>query len=86
MDRVKAWEMFEESKVKAGKSKGTIENYADAKNLLFQAYPNKKQIEDFTGEDLEKYILGLKRRKSTMLTRKKQLNVFFCMASEARTH
>lgn len=77
MDCAKAWEMFEESKRKAGKSKDTIGNYGDAKNLLFEAYPEKKQIEDFTGEDLEKFILGLKSRKSTMLTRKKQLNVFF---------
>lgn len=83
MDRNEAWELFKASKLKAGKAEGTIDGYKDSMKALFEFYPDKKNIEDFTGEDLERFILtptgtnGMRLRSSTQATRKKRLNVLF---------
>lgn len=83
MDREGAWEKFREVKSKAGRSVGsTLGSYWDALGQLFRAYPDLKNLEDFTAEKIERWLLNLPVSQRSKAIRRKQINVFFNWCSK----
>jgi len=83
MDYKEAWERFREVKSKAGRSVGsTLDGYWDALGQLFRAYPDLKNLEDFTAEKIERWLLNLPVSQRSKAIRRKQINVFFNWCSK----
>ena len=83
MNREGAWERFMEVKSKAGRSVGsTLGSYWDALGQLFRAYPDLKNLEDFTAEKIERWLLNLHVSQRSKAIRRKQINVFFNWCSK----
>ena len=83
MDYKEVWERFREVKLKAGRSvRFTLHDYWDALSQLFRAYPDLKNLEDFTAEKIERWLLNLHVSQRSKAIRRKQINVFFNWCSK----